>query len=264
MSELTGLAAIRAYKKKMAEEAAAREARKNEADGPKLQFLTLKDGESVKVRFLQEMDEDSKNFNPKRGIGMGAIEHQGLDSKFKYRALCTIESGKCWPCEQVRQAKKGDPATKYSQRRNYYINALVDFGDGEEPQVYIINRGLNSSFIAQLMDEVDEEETIMGQTYKITRQGEGTGTTWMLRPLPRDTTFDSVELDEVETFDIGKRVLRSVPYEIDYENKQFGQEKYYTQNDGDWVKTFVGDEDKKPSSESNESAKPSVTPDMDW
>lgn len=254
MGELSGLAAIRAYKKQMAEEAEAREARAKDGDSPKPKYLKLADGQSVKVRFLQEMDTESSNYDPSKGIGMGAIEHTGLDDKWTYRGLCTIDEGRCWPCEQFRGSKKGEPNSKYVQKRNYYINALVDFGDGSEPETWILNRGLNSSFVAQLMDEVEIEGTIMGQTYRVTRQGEGTGTVWMLRGMPKDTTFESVDLDAAHVFDINKEVLRHIPYEIDYSRKMFGQEKYYTQNAGDWKKTFLDSTD----GTSNDSAETST------
>jgi hypothetical protein len=250
MAELSGLAAIRAYKKQMKEEAEAREARQS-GDLKKPQYLKLEDGQSVKVMFLQEMDTDSKNYDPKRGIGMGAIEHAGLDGNFKFRGLCTIEDGKCWPCEKRMKAKKGDPDAKYTQRKNYYINALVDFGDGSEPETWVLSRGLNSSFIADLMDEVDETETIMGKTFKVARRGSGTDTTWSLRELRNDTTFESVDVDAAHVFDIEKEVLKSIPYETDYIGKMFGQSEFYTQSPGDWKKKFLDGDSDSDSGDSN-------------
>lgn len=250
MAELNGLAAIRAYKLRMKQEAEEREARQS-GDRIKPQYLSLKDGQSVKVLFLQEMDPDCKNYDPKRGIGMGAIEHAGLDANFKYRGLCTVEDGKCWPCERRMKAKKGDPESKYTQRKNYYINALVDFGDGSEPETWILSRGLNSSFIADLMEEVEETDTIMGKPFKVTRRGSGTETTWSLRELRNDTTFDSVDVDAAHVFNIEKEVLKSVPYEIDYENKMFGQAEFYTQAPGDWKRIFLDGGDESASSDSS-------------
>lgn len=263
MAELNGLAAIRAYKQKMKEEAEEREARQS-GDRIKPQYLSLKDGQSVKLRFLQEMDSEGTHYDPNKGIGMGAIEHAGLDDKFRYRGLCTIEDGKCWPCEKRMKAKKGDPEAKYTQRKNYYINALVDLGDGSEPQTWIISRGLNSSFVADLMEEMDETETIMNKTFKVTRRGSGTETTWSLRHMANDTTFDSVDVDAAHVFNIEKEVLKSVPYETDYNAKMFGQEKFYTQNQGDWKKTFLdGDEDSEGSNDSD-SKDSEVGDDMTW
>lgn len=264
MAELNGLAAIRAYKQKMKEEAEEREARAS-GDQKKPQYLKLDDGQSVKVTFLQEMDPDSKNYDPKNGIGMGAIEHAGLDGNFKYRGLCTIEDGKCWPCERRAKAKKGDPEAKYTQRKNYYINALVDFGDGSEPETWILSRGLNSSFVADLMEEVEETETIMGKTFKVTRRGSGTETTWSLRELRNDTTFESVDVENAHVFNIEKDVLKSVPYETDYVGKMFGQAEFYTQAPGDWKKKFLdGDSDGSETSEVSNSKDSEVGDDMTW
>lgn len=264
MAELNGLAAIRAYKKKMKEEAEEREARQN-GEKVKPRYLKLDDGQSVKVMFLQEMDTESKNYDPKRGIGMGAIEHTGLDGNFKYRGLCTIDDKKCWPCEMRAKAKKGDPEAKYTQRKNYYINALVDFGDGSEPETWVLSRGLNSSFVADMIEEVDETETIMGKTFKVTRRGSNTDTTWSLRELRNDTTFESVDVDAAHVFDIEKEVLKSVPYETDYVGKMFSQAEFYTQAPGDWRKKFFDGDSDNDSSKSTETANDSeVGDDMTW
>lgn len=254
MAELNGLAEIKAYKARMKAEAEEREARQS-GEQRKPKYLKLDDGQSVKVMFLQEMDPESKNYDPKRGIGMGAIEHAGLDGNFKYRGLCTIEDGKCWPCEKRAKAKKGDPEAKYTQRKNYYINALVDFGDGSEPETWVLSRGLNSSFVADLMEEEEETETIMGKTFKVTRRGSGTETTWSLRELRNDTTFESVDVENAHVFDIEKEVLKTVPYETDFIGKMFGQSEFYTQAPGDWKKKFLdGDSDDSKSDDSNDSS----------
>lgn len=264
MAELNGLAEIKAYKARMKAEAEEREARQS-GEQIKPRYLKIEDGQSVKVMFLQEMDANSKNYDPKRGIGMGAIEHAGLDGNFKYRGLCTIEDGRCWPCERRAKAKKGDPEAKYTQRKNYYINALVDFGDGSEPETWILSRGLNSSFVADLMDEVEETETILGKTFKVTRRGSGTETTWSLRELRNDTTFESVDVDAAHVFDIEKEVLKKVPYETDYIGKMFGQAEFYTQAPGDWKKKFLdGDSDNDSSKESETANSSEVGDDMTW
>ncbi|UMO76271.1 ssDNA binding protein [Streptomyces phage Tomas] len=269
MAELQGLAAIRAYKAKMAEIAEKREEQKAAGDAPRPQYLRLQDGQSVKLRFLQEMDTEARNYDPNRGVGVGEIEHQGIGNNFKYRATCTMDSeGKCWACEKVRSAAKDSEEKKYGQRKNYYINVLVDLGDGNEPQVWILSRGLNSSFVAQLMDETDEEGTITEVTYKVTRNGKGTDSTYLLRALPKDTTFDSIDFDKIETFDIKKQVLRKIPYDTDYDNKVFSQEQFYTQSAGDWKRIFGGGVDENSSGDAGQSAKPTVDSatsiDMGW
>ncbi|WXW92572.1 SSB protein [Streptomyces phage Enygma] len=252
MSELKGLDAIRAYKKKMAEQAAEREERAKNADRPKPRYLRLAVDESVKVRFLQEMDTESRNYDPNRGVGVGVIEHQGLDTNFKFRANCTMDTeGRCWACEKARVAKKDSKEKGYSARKNYYINVLVDRGDGNEPEVYVLSRGLNSSFVADLMEETDEEGSITEKTYKLTRRGTGTDSTYSIREVKNDTTFDKFDFDKVEIFDIEDQVLRKIPYETDYENRVFSQEQFYTQSPGDWKRIFANDDDEAKPAEAN-------------
>lgn len=256
MSELKGLDAIRAYKKKMAEQAAEREERAKNADKPKPKYLRLGVDESVKVRFLQEMDTESRNYDPNRGVGVGAIEHQGLDGNFKFRANCTMDTeGRCWACEKSRTAKKDSKDKGYSARKNYYINVLVDRGDGNEPEVYVLSRGLNSSFVADLMEEAEEEGSITEKTYKLTRRGTGTDSTYSIREAKNDTTFDAVDFDKIEVFNIEEQVLRKIPYETDYEKRVFSQEQFYTQSPGDWKRIFANDDDDDTQSSSTSTQK---------
>ncbi|AXH67267.1 DNA binding protein [Streptomyces phage Wofford] len=261
MSELKGLDAIRAYKKKMAEQAAEREERAKNAEKPRVKYLRLGVDESVKVRFLQEMDTESRNYDPNRGVGMGAIEHQGIDDNFKYRANCTMDTdSRCWACEKYRAAKKDSKEKQYVQKKMYYINVLVDRGDGNEPEVYILSRSLNSSFVVDLMEEAEEEGSITEKTYKLTRRGAGTDSTYSIREAKNDTTFNSVDFDKLEIFDIEGQVLRKIPYETDYENKIFSQEQFYTQRPGDWKRVFANeDDDSQPATASTQKTEDSAT-----
>ena len=44
-------------------------------DGPKARWLKLEDGQSVKVRFLNEVDPDSKHYNKDLGLAIVIAEH---------------------------------------------------------------------------------------------------------------------------------------------------------------------------------------------
>jgi hypothetical protein len=46
------------------------------SEGSKARWVKLEDGESVKIRFLQELDPDSPNYNEKNGLGFIAIQIQ--------------------------------------------------------------------------------------------------------------------------------------------------------------------------------------------
>jgi hypothetical protein len=218
MSTLKGLAAIRAFGEKQAQAAKEREDRLN---APKVEYLNLNDGQSVRVRFLQEMDAESENYDKTRGTGTLAVEHVVYVKSLKrmYRATCTIEDeGRCYGCERARAGDK-----EFGQKRNYYVNALVDFMDGEEPRTMIVSRGMGSTFFAQLFEEA-EEGSITESNYKITRKGSGTDTKWLLKVL-KDEPLD---VSEVVVHDIDNEkngVIRSFPYEAT--NEKASQEQYF-------------------------------------
>lgn len=202
MSEgIRGLAAI---KKNQEEKKAAAEA----ASRPKAEWFKWPKGVSVAtVRFLQELDPGAKNYTEARDIGFIAVEHQapGPDG-FKRRANCTAESeGQCYACERHSQ----DYKEGWRQRQNLYINALVDFGQGEGPKVLVIQRNANSSFVQALIEEATEEDTITATNYKITKVGEGTTTQWLLKALKGDPFDDS----NAEVFDLDETAIRDIAYE---------------------------------------------------
>ena len=41
---------------------------KDDENSPKVKWLKLADGQSVKIRFIEELDEDSANYNEERGL----------------------------------------------------------------------------------------------------------------------------------------------------------------------------------------------------
>lgn len=218
MSTLKGLAAIRAFGEKQAQAAKEREDRLN---APKVEYLNLNDGQSVRVRFLQEMDPESENYDKTRGTGTLAVEHVVYVKSLKrmYRANCTIEDeGRCYGCERARAGDK-----EYGQKRNYYVNALVDFMDGEEPRTMIVSRGMGSTFFAQLFEEA-EEGSITESNYKITRKGSGTDTKWLLKVL-KDEPLDVSEAIVHDVDNEKNGIIRSFPYEAT--NEKASQEQYF-------------------------------------
>ncbi len=219
MGTLKGLAAIRAYTEKQAQAAKEREDRLNT---PKVEYLNLSDGQSVRVRFLQEMDAESENYDKTRGTGTLAVEHVVFVKSLRrmYRATCTIEDeSRCYGCERARAGDK-----EFAQKRNYYINALVDFMDGEAPRTMIVSRGMGSTFFAQLFEEA-EEGTITESNYKITRKGSGTDTKWLLKVLPKDEPLDDSEAVVHDIDDEKNGIIRSFPYEAT--NEKASQEQYF-------------------------------------
>ena len=80
MGIVTGLAAMN---KQM-------EVKTSSNDGVKGRWLQLKDGQSLKIRFMQEIDPDSPSYIEKAGLAFIAVEHTN-PKDYKRKALCTIE-----------------------------------------------------------------------------------------------------------------------------------------------------------------------------
>ena len=64
---------------------------KYEGNGAKVRWLKLADGQSVKIRFIEELDEDSSNYNDKRGLALVVKGHTN-PKDYKRRALDTMEA----------------------------------------------------------------------------------------------------------------------------------------------------------------------------
>ncbi|MFM7984468.1 MAG: hypothetical protein ACKPKO_34600, partial [Candidatus Fonsibacter sp.] len=87
-------------------------------------WLKLDDGESVKIRFLQELDPDSPEYNDKLGLGFIAVEHTN-PKDYRRRALDTMDSeGRDWAEEMHRK----DPKAGWRARLRFYCNVVVDDG----------------------------------------------------------------------------------------------------------------------------------------
>ena len=76
------------------------------ADGPKARWLKLEDGQSVKIRFLNEVDADSKNYDDVRGLAIVVAEHTN-PKDYRRKAVCTMEEeGRCYGSEMNRRDPK--------------------------------------------------------------------------------------------------------------------------------------------------------------
>lgn len=247
------LAGLAQFKAEKARRAAAEEARNK----PRANYFNWKhnknkdDKDVVYVRFLQEFDSEVPGYNEERGLPLMAVEHQAPGAKgFMRRANCTIESeGQCYACERHKE----DRSLGWQQRSNFYIWVLVDYKDGEGPQPVVIARSFNSSFVEDLILEVEEdpENKIGDQMWKIQRTGSGKSTAWKLRKAPNVELLDD---SSVEVLDLKEAVLRPIPYE--------GQAEYYGQvwKDGDPVD---GDDD-KPAEAAKTAGPKTTSGELEW
>lgn len=173
------------------------------SDGPKTEWFKLADKQAVKVVFLQELDEDAKNFSKKNGLGFLAVEHAN-PKDFKRKALCSIdEEGACWACEQHAKDWKAG----WKQKTRLYINALVDNGK-DEPFVVVLSQGNGPKSITPSLIEYAGVGSITDKWYKIKRNGAGlSDTSYLMLPMEEH----DVNVEDYELFDLDK-VVRTVPY----------------------------------------------------
>ena len=178
----------------------------NEGDGSKARWVKLEDGESVKIRFLQELDPDSPSYNEKLGLGFIAVEHTN-PKDYRRKALCSMDDqGKCWGCEQHRKDYKAG----WKGRSRLYINVLVDDGK-EEPYVAILSQGSSGKTVTPtLIEYAGEMGSITNLMWRIKRTGTKTDTSYTIIPLAKDeAAFDTSAL---EMYKLEETAVRDLPY----------------------------------------------------
>jgi len=177
-------------------------------DSQKGRWLQLKDGQSVKIRFMQELDADSKNYVEKAGLGFIAIEHTN-PKDYKRKALCTIEDqGRCFGCEQHRR----DPKAGWKGKSRFYSNVIVDDGENE-PYVAIFSQGAGpKSATPEIINYAGETGSISNLTWKLKRTGTSTDTNYSIIPLPT-ADVAPIDFDKYELFDLTKTAVRDVAYD---------------------------------------------------
>ena len=198
MGVITGLAAL---SKQM-------ENKSSSGDSQKGRWLSVKDGQSVKIRFMQEIDADSVNYNEKAGTVIAAIEHTN-PKDYKRKALCTIEDqGRCYGCEMHRR----DPKAGWKGRSRFYANVLVEDGD-EDPYVAIFSQGMGpKSATPEIINYSGETGSITNVTWRLKRSGSATETNYSIIPLPTKDAAP-IDLEKYELFDLAKSAVREVAYE---------------------------------------------------
>ena len=192
------------------------EQKSHTGDSQKGRWLQLKDGQSLKIRFMQEIDPDSPTYVEKAGLAFIAIEHTN-PADYKRKALCTIEDqGRCYGCEMHRR----DPKAGWKGRQRFYANVLVDDGT-EEPYVAIFSQGVGpKSATQEVVSYAGETGSITNLNWKLKRTGEKTDTNYSIIPLPT-ANAETIDFDKYELHDLSKTAVRDVQYP-DQENFYFG------------------------------------------
>jgi hypothetical protein len=178
---------------------------KFEGTGTKVRWFKIADGQAVKIRFIEELDEDSANYNEARGLALVVSEHTN-PKDYKRKAVDTMESeGRDWAEEMHRKDMKAG----WRARLRFYCNVLVDDGI-EAPYVAIWNMGVSKqSAFNTIREYALETGSISNLTWKVKRNGQGTETSYTLIP----STPDSAPFDwaAIEPYPLEK-ALNKVPY----------------------------------------------------
>lgn len=206
MAITTGLAGLRQKQQEQAEREAAR-------NRPKAEYFSWNNNKKAEnpnqilVQFVQELDPSATGYVEDRGLAVAAVEHEapGKDG-FKARALCTIDDeGQCYACER----RKANYEEGWKTKNNFYINALVDYNGKGEPEVVVISRNFNQTFVQKLINIGIEDGTITDTVFRVTKYGSGTQLVWDLEATKKPL-FDT---SDVEVHDIKETVLRDISYE---------------------------------------------------
>jgi hypothetical protein len=176
-----------------------------DSDKPRVRWLKLSDGQAVKLRFLEELDEDSPNYSSERGLSLVVKEHVN-PKDFRRRAVDTMdEEGRDWAEEMHRK----DPKAGWKGRLRFYCNVLVDDGM-EDPYVAIWAMGVSKMSVFNTIREYAlETGSVSNLAWKLKRNGQGTETNYTLIPSAPDTepfTWDGVEPYPLEM------ALNKIPY----------------------------------------------------
>jgi hypothetical protein len=178
---------------------------KYEGTGTKVRWLKLADGQSVKIRFIEELDEDSANYNEDRGLALVVSEHTN-PKDYKRKAVDTMDTeGRDWAEEMHRKDMKAG----WRARLRFYCNVLVDDGI-EAPYVAIWSMGVSKqSAFNTIREYALETGSISNLTWKVKRNGQGTETSYTL--IPGGPDKEPFDWATVEPFPLEK-ALNKIPY----------------------------------------------------
>jgi len=172
---------------------------------PKVRWLKLADGQSVKIRFIEELDEDSAHYSEDRGLALVVKEHTN-PKDYRRKAVDTMDTeGRDWAEEMHRK----DPKAGWRGRLRFYCNVVVEDGL-EEPYVAVWSMGVGKqSAFNTIREYALETGSVSNLTWKLKRNGVGTETSYTLIPSAPDS--EPFSWGEMKPFDLDL-ALNHVPY----------------------------------------------------
>jgi hypothetical protein len=194
--------------------------------GPRVRWLKLEDGQSVKVRFANEVDDSSKFYDEDRGLAIVVSEHTN-PTDYKRKAVCTMDDeGRCFGCDMHRR----NPKDGWKPRLRFYTNVLVDDGM-EDPYVAVWSMGVAKSATFNTIREFAADgNSVSNMTWKVKRNGKGTETNYIL--IPGATDSDAFDWSGYDVFPL-ESAIRQVPF-ADQESFYLGFDNPATSTSVDW------------------------------
>jgi len=176
----------------------------SQTDRPKSEWVKLAPNETQEIRFLQEVDADSKFYSEKNGLVLAASEHT-KPGDYRTKAVCSLDDeGRCYGCER----HQADYKEGWKARTRLYANVLI--GSGKDAQVAILSQGFSGKSITpNLLQAAEAFGGITKTIFSIKRIGSGTDTSYSLFPKGQDESFDP---ESYELFDLEQVAVRKVPY----------------------------------------------------
>jgi hypothetical protein len=178
---------------------------KYEGTGQKVRWVKLADGQSAKVRFVEELDQDSAHYAEARGLSVVVSEHTN-PKDYKRKAACTQDSeGRCFGCEMARK----EPKSGWRARLRFYCNVLINDGT-EDAYIAVWSQGISKqSAFNNIREYALDTGSISNLEWKLKRNGQGTETSYTLIPSAPDKEPFNWEGTEPYPLELA---LRNIPY----------------------------------------------------
>jgi hypothetical protein len=178
---------------------------KYDSNKPRVRWLKLADGQSVKIRFLEELDEESSNYEEGRGLSLVVKEHTN-PKDYRRKAVDTMDAeGRDWAEEMHRK----DPKAGWAGRLRFYCNVLVDDGL-EDPYVAVWSIGVGKQSPFNIIrDYALETGSVSNLVWKLKRNGQGVETSYTLIPSAPDS--EPFDWAEIEGYNLDA-ALNHIPY----------------------------------------------------
>lgn len=171
-------------------------------------FFSLQSGDSFKIRFLQELTEDSANYNESVGTGITVpVIVSPVNWKWKVASTASFEkyNYRCWGSEQAVQDKAWRP------KPHLLINVAVEV-EPNKWEARVLDTTFNQRHIGlTLLEYAKEFGTITDRYYKYSRTGSGASdTNYSLIPLA--VAEPNNEIKSLVLHDLNN-VYMTLPYE---------------------------------------------------